>query len=262
MKKDYILKLVTLSIIAFFLLISCGIPNIFVPDSSDFSSSYKVSSFDTDIFLTLSNNLANPSLNKAGFPKLALFYQIIPIGPYNAEKGFESVVSNFNSIYCDSQNGQRISYSDKNHPYHSYSYKYDSESTDFGIFQFKEDNEFINYFASANLTDSNGKFHWTLDFDYGSSENPNDGTLKLRISDPSNPEMIIDEFNLYRYNDQPFSPNLDSAYIGYEVPEILNNNNNITGYKLKVFALINTEFNDYNNVYNTKLATIGEFALN
>lgn len=258
MKKIYRSKWIYLSFITIFILLSCGIPNIYVPNSSDCSSS-KTTSFDSNGKIVLSSNLADSDLNKSGFPKLALFYQIIPVGPDSAESGFNSVVSDFNSLYCDSKNGQRISSSENNQAYHTKTYKYNSELTEFGLYQFKDSNGYVVYFDQADLTNLlNGQFTWNLDFDYGSEEDSNDGTLILKLLDHSN--NLIQQYSLKRFNDKAFNTN-ESQFLGNEVPTIMNASGSIINYKLRVYALVNTEFNDFSNVYNTTLKTIGDFQL-
>lgn len=246
MKKGITKDLLYLSIITLVLCLGgCGIPNFYVPDSSNYSI------FRTENQIKLSGTLTDSSMIKSGFPKLILLYQIVPSGCSDA--GFRSAVTSFNSEYCSTTNGKRIS-SDASF---TTSYTNSSDTSlngTYGLFAFSESKsspEIIRYFEEANLSGSSSDITWNLDFTLDS-----DYSLKLTITDSNG--ATLDTFKLYRYNGRSFTQ-LDSidnyaSFFGSEVPSVFGLRS-ASAFDLRVYAVITAEFTDYNNVFNSAISS-------
>ncbi len=230
----------------FLCLISCGIPNIYVPDDYSIPSGN-----DNTNTITLYDDMVSAELNKNGFPRLVLFYQIVPKENNN---GFDSAISHFNSSYCDETTGLRISIEKaKDNENAFYTYNYTSYGSNpggiYGIFQFStstSSDDRIAYIKEADIEGNPTKWNLTFNIDSGN-------ILNLTLNNNT-------EIKLYRSNGKTFSKD-SASYVGNEIPSEFSNSTSITGYTLNIFALVTTEFNDYTNIFNTKLKQIAKLDL-
>ena len=230
----------------FLCFISCGIPNIYVPDDYSIPSGN-----DNTNTITLYDDMVSAELNKNGFPRLVLFYQIVPKENNN---GFDSAISHFNSSYCDETTGLRISTEkakDNENAFYTYKYTGYGSNPDgiYGIFQFStstSSDDRIAYIKEADIEGNPTKWNLTFNID---SEN----ILNLTLNGGT-------EIKLYRSNGKTFSKD-SASYVGNEIPSEFSNSTSITGYTLNIFALVTTEFNDYTNIFNTKLKQIAKLDL-
>jgi len=201
--------------------------------------------------ITLYDDMVSAELNKNGFPRLVLFYQIVPKENNN---GFDSAISHFNSSYCDETTGLRISTEKaKDNENAFYTYKYTGYGSNpggiYGIFQFStstSSDDRIAYIKEADIEGNPTKWNLTFNID---SEN----ILNLTLNGGT-------EIKLYRSNGKTFSKD-SASYVGNEIPSEFSNSTSITGYTLNIFALVTTEFNDYTNIFNTKLKQIAKLDL-
>ena len=230
----------------FLCFISCGIPNIYVPDDYSIPSGN-----DNTNTITLYDDMVSAELNKNGFPRLVLFYQIVPKENNN---GFDSAINHFNSSYCDETTGLRISTEkakDNENAFYTYKYTGYGSNPDgiYGIFQFStstSSDDRIAYIKEADIEGNPTKWNLTFNID---SEN----ILNLTLNGGT-------EIKLYRSNGKTFSKD-SASYVGNEIPSEFSNSTSITGYTLNIFALVTTEFNDYTNIFNTKLKQIAKLDL-
>lgn len=256
-------------------LSGCGIPNYYVPNSSDVSVSSSSNS------LTIRRDVLDSDLVKDGFPRIYLFYQIYPEGTGLDRDGFHNVIVEFNDTIADSTNGQRINISANNSPVFTEETTINfsdgtSESIEFGLYQFKSDDEFISSYDQISetiLSSEPSSISWILSYPNEEIENPGEGdttsteefdsdrylnlTITRQIISGNNSVTNTEyKFNLSRYNGNPFS----GSYFGSEIPSQYLTVPN-TGFILRIYALANFEFNEYNNVYNSKLTLIDEIRL-
>ncbi len=267
------------SICALFILFtSCGIPNIYSLTWSDYSTStVSGSAYDLEYRIRL-NNSALPGGGefnyKAGFPRLALFYQILP-NPNQVSSGFSSAVSEMNNTYCNATEGMPFFDQNQGVPFvtssYNTSYNEESEYIDYGVFQFRkpilgdninvtENNEAVVY-PDLNLVDN----QWNFAFDLDS----NNGVLNL-IDLNDTEDSISFPIQLLRYNGtnftnrSPESTYFGSNIVGNEISENLASlgalSNNVD-YQLAIYVVVQAEFSNFNNTSNTTLRQIGTLSL-
>ncbi len=237
-------RLVLILFISTLVFSSCGIPSIYVPNSSDLKLNKDYAEINTAVI--------NSNLVRSGFPTLNIFYEIVPEGvSYPAS----TVLNNFSKDYCSETSGRFINkYS--NHAFYNYQYstKINDESVTptFGLYQFRDANtqDVINIPISGLDSLLNNK--WDYSFNY----NELDNTIKLEI----NTAQGLIEYNLLRFNGASFSL-FDTPYISNEVPIQYEVSSDITDYNLRIYGLITLQFNEYNNIYNTKPVEIFSFDL-
>ena len=210
--------------------VSCGIPNIYVPSSSDISistSSDKNGTFTVKLSQTLINELRD------GSPTLYFFYTISESSQSN---NYQNAISALNSNYCTETSGQIID-GTSGKPIATYTtVSGDTEKT-YGVYQLSVDNLDIS-------AETERVFTLKVDNDYSLMLVREDGTVINQIK---------------RYNSEVFKKsqlNEGEEATDYEVGNI---------YSVKVYALLSCQFNVYNNVFNTKISyssPILEFDLN
>ena len=210
--------------------VSCGIPNIYVPSSSDISistSSDKNGTFTVKLSQTLINELRD------GSPTLYFFYTISESSQSN---NYQNAISALNSNYCTETSGQIID-GTSGKPISTYTtVSGDTEKT-YGVYQLSVDNLDIS-------AETERVFTLKVDNDYSLMLVREDGTVINQIK---------------RYNSEVFKKsqlNEGEEAPDYEVGNI---------YSVKVYALLSCQFNVYNNVFNTKISyssPILEFDLN
>ena len=122
-----------------------------------------------------------------------------------------------------------------------FSVKYLSSSKDKLYFQLLSIN------GLDTLIDNNWKYSLSLD---------DERYLTLNIKTPSG-DLV---YNLARFNGSSFS-NTVNPYISNEIPSEYSISTDITNYQLRVYALVTLQFNNYNNVYNSKPVEILNISL-
>lgn len=228
-------------------LFSCGIPAIYVPRTSDISITKNNIYFNTvDL---------NSSLLRTGYPAVYLYYQIVPQG-VSSSYPYSAINDAFKKDYCAESAGRSIPRRNGN-PFYTYEHSASIDGTsvksEYGLYQFIDMNTGssaaipvagISEFISNNL-------FYTLTF------NEDTRTLDAVFNTASGDIAIP----LGRYNNTAFL-NGDSAYISNEIPSAYSaESDSITSYELKVYALVSLQFNNYNNVYNTKPVEILSYNL-
>ena len=200
--------------------VSCGIPNIYVPSSSDISistSSDKNGTFTVKLSQTLINELRD------GSPTLYFFYTISESSQSN---NYQNAISALNSNYCTETSGQIID-GTSGKPIATYTtVSGDTEKT-YGVYQLSVDNLDIS-------AETERVFTLKVDNDYSLMLVREDGTVINQIK---------------RYNSEVFKKsqlNEGEEATDYEVGNI---------YSVKVYALLSCQFNVYNNVFNTKISS-------
>ena len=202
--------------------VSCGIPNIYVPSSSDVSISTSSSAngtFTVKLSQTLINELRD------GSPTLYFFYTI---SESSQSSDFSSAISALNTNYCSETSGQIID-GKSGMPIATYTKgSGDSEKT-YGVYQLS--------LESFTLKEVKETSEYTLKLN-------SDSTL-----------MLLDEegyalsTSIKRYNSEVFK----RTYLneGEEVTDYSVG----TYYTVKVYALLSCQFDSYNNVFNTKISS-------
>ena len=200
--------------------VSCGIPNIYVPSSSDVSistSSDKNGTFTVKLSQTLINELRD------GSPTLYFFYTISESSQSN---NYQNAISALNSNYCIETSGQIID-GTSGKPIATYTTgSGDSEKT-YGVYQLSVDNLDISAETERNFT-------LKVDNDYSLMLVREDGTVINQIK---------------RYNSKVFRKSQLNE--GEEATDYSVNN----VYTVKVYALVSCQFDAYNNVFNTKISS-------
>lgn len=212
MKKLFLFFILFL---ALFLFSSCGLPNVYVPSSSDINitvngSSNKVS---VDISDTTFNELHNSTAT------LYLFYTV---SSESQSSNFNSLISSFNSSYCSNTNGMIIS---QNQPTKSF-FKFERNNEEYKIYQPTG--------VSLDLNEKSNSFTFT----YNSSNN----TFELRDED----DNLVKSF--YRYNGNNFSSSINDYNDERTGTED-------TSYYITFYFLVSCNFNLYTNTYNTELSS-------
>ena len=199
--------------------VSCGIPNIYVPSSSDVSISTSSSAngtFTVKLSQTLINELRD------GSPTLYFFYTI---SESSQSSDFQSAVYALNTNYCSETSGQIID-GTSGKPIATYTKgSGDSEKT-YGVYQLSVDNLDIS-------AETERVFTLKVDNDYSLMLVREDGTVINQIK---------------RYNSEVFRKsqlNEGEEATDYEVGNI---------YSVKIYALVSCQFNSYNNIFNTRIS--------
>ncbi len=165
MKKIILFFIVCLTL---FLFPSCGIPNVYVPSSSDIYISVNEST--NKIYVDISDTTFNELNNSSA--TLYLFYTV---SSESQSSNYSSLISSFNSSYCSNTNGMIISqgqptfftYKSSNDEYKIYqptgvSFELDSKSNEFyftynssnNIFELKdEEGNLLKSFYRYNTKD-------------------------------------------------------------------------------------------------------------
>ena len=173
MKKIIIFFIVCLTL---FLFPSCGIPNVYVPSSSDIYISVNEST--NKIYVDISDTTFNELNNSSA--TLYLFYTV---SSESQSSNFGSLIRSFNSSYCSNTNGMIIS---------------QSQPTD-SFFTYKSSNEEYKIYqptgVSFELDSKSNEFSFT----YNSSNN----TFELKDEEGN----LLKSF--YRYNTKGFTSSIN-----------------------------------------------------
>ena len=205
--------------------VSCGIPNIYVPSSSDVSISTSSSAngtFTVKLSQTLINELRD------GSPTLYFFYTI---SESSQSSCFSNAISNLNSTYCSETSGQIID-GTSGKAIATYTTGSGDEQKTYGVYQLS--------LASFDLKEVKETSVYTLKV----NTYDNDYTLMLCDEDGNVISRLIK-----RYNSEVFRKsqvNEGEEATDYSVSNV---------YTVKVYALISCQFDSYNNVFNTKISS-------
>ncbi len=221
MKRRIIHFIIITALVLF--TVSCGIPNIYVPSSSDVSistSSDKDGKFTVRLSQTLINELRD------GSPTLYFFYTI---GESSQSSKFSSAISALNTNYCSETGGQIIEdKTEQREAIATYSEGSGDSKKTYGVYQLS--------LVSLNVSPETVT-------EFKLSINTDDNTLVLYDKDGNDIVRSIK-----RYNSEDFKRsalNEGEEAVDYSVGNI---------YAVKVYALVSCQFNTYNNVYNTKIS--------
>ena len=210
--------------------VSCGIPNIYVPSSSDVSI---VSNSKEDGWFTV--NFSHTVLNELrdGSPTIYFFYTI---SEESQSSSFSEAIKKFNSTYCSETGGQIID-SESGKPVAEYSTGSGESQKTYGLYQLSLESFDLEQVYSTELT----------------LKKYADGTLML-----CDENGYVLSSSIKRYNSKAFKRSLmssDDEIVDYSVSNY---------YTVRVYALVSCQFNNYNNVFNTTLSSsspILEFSL-
>lgn len=225
-------------LIAVLFFVSCGIPSIYVPNSSDISINKSR--------VYINQSVINSSLVRSDYPTLNLLYQIVPVGISPAYPS-STIINSFKNDYCANTSGRLINKRNNRALYTSEaSTTIDGASVKpvLGLYQFtdKTTGETINIPVHSLDTLVDNQWEYTFSFDN------EEHCLNLSIITAQETK----EFKLNRYNGSSFI-NSEFKYISNEIPadyEITESN--ITDYELHVYGVVTLQFNNYNNIYNTQ----------
>ena len=173
MKKIILFFIVCLTL---FLFPSCGIPNVYVPSSSDINISVNEST--NKIYVDISDTTFNELNNSSA--TLYLFYTV---SSESQSSNYSSLISSFNSSYCSNTNGMIISQSQ---PTNSF-FTYKSSNEEYRIYQPTG--------VSFELDSKSNEFSFT----YNSSNN----TFELKDEEGN----LLKSF--YRYNTKGFTSSIN-----------------------------------------------------
>ena len=225
-------------LISVLFLYSCGIPSIYVPASGDININSK------RVYINSSN--INSSLVRSGYPKLNIYYQISPVG-LETSYPLSSINNSFTSDYCNETSGRLINKRDGRAFYTTtYSTTIDGTSVkpEFGLYQFVDSKtgETINIPVEGLDKLLNNEWNYTFVYDETNS------VLRLSIITSTGTE----EYDLFRFNGAKFL-NSENSYINNEIPSDYEPvSMNVTDYELHVYGLVTLQYNNYNNIYNSK----------
>ncbi len=219
MKKRYVFIFVTTLV---FMLISCGIPTIYVPSSGDITlkSDSESGNFTVSLSSTVTGEMAS------GYPYI---YFVYTVSSESQSSAYSSSVSAFNTKYCTETGGAVISSENGRESVASYTSGSGDSAKTYGIFQFSN-------LTSYQISDTDSI---TLNLIYSEE----DGTLTLADKDGNVIQSGITRSSEKKFTKTDFETD-HTEIVDYEAGT----------YSVKVYALVSCVFNAYNNIYNTKLS--------
>lgn len=164
MKKIIIFFIVCLTL---FLFPSCGIPNVYVPSSSDINITTNESTHNVSI------NISDTTFNELN-NSIATLYLFYTVSSESQSSNYSSLIRSFNSSYCSNTNGMIISqsqptnsfftYKSSNEEYRIYqptgvSFELDSKSNDFTFTYNSSNNTFELKDEDGNLLKSFSRYN-------------------------------------------------------------------------------------------------------
>lgn len=217
MKRKVFYILLTAALV--FFLVSCGIPSIYVPSSSDIT----ITAEDDGKFTIKISDTTRTELSSSS-PSLYFFYTI---SSSEQNSSYSSLLSSFNSKYAEETNGRNISstFTD-NQPFLGYT----SGDNTYGLYQF----------SNLVMIDISGISEDTFVLKLDES-----GYLNLSYYTNDGDIAIKEKITRFNYKTFDISSSHDEV-VEYTAAGI---------YDLKVYALVSCQFNDYSNTYNTKLSS-------
>ena len=212
MKKTICFILLT----ALFFLVSCGIPSIYVPSSSDVVLSKTQN--DGEFRVILSSAVLEEMAED--YPLIYFFYTVST----DSQSTYSTVISNFNKAYCTETDGSVIPQNLGDQPVASATNSSDTSKT-YGIFQ------------------SEGLVSYAI-------EGTSSIKLSLKYDTSSNTLQLLDEDGNVLRTGKRYNSN-DFNTLGSDSPEIVDYSAGT--YNVKIYALVSCKFTAYSNTYNTKL---------
>ena len=215
MKRNLVYFIVITTLI---LLFSCGIPNVYVPESSDITITRDSTSgtFTVTLSDTIKNELRDSS------PTLYFLYTI---SSSDQSSTYSSAISSFNTSFASETSGSIITSSNP-------IYTYTSSDKSYSLYQLTRDNNAFNYQMG------NDDSSLTLTLTRDTSEN----TLALN---DSNGSTIYSEIK--RFDDKIFTKDAGTGEIvDYEESGI---------YTVNVYLVISCSFTSYTNTYNKQISS-------
>lgn len=217
-----------LSLFSLLFLFSCGIPYIYQINSNDISIRTTTDRETNKTSVTVQINdseLCSSSFNEDYSPEIVLFYIV---RDKNSSSQYSSLISSFNSQYCDDLSGASITGLNK--------FDYTSSSTNetYSMYQFNG-----NGIIGREYISSDNSFKFDLSF---SSE------LNAIQLDLIRDDGLQDVRYLYRHNGESFTNN-SSDYDEYVPSDV---SDDVTVY---IYATISFHMREYTNIWNKKLSS-------
>ncbi len=215
MKRNLVYFIVITTLI---LLFSCGIPNVYVPESSDITITRDSTSgtFTVTLSDTIRNELRDSS------PTLYFLYTI---SSSDQSSTYSSVLSGFNTSFASETSGSIIT---SNNPI----YTYTSGDKSYSLYQLTRDRNTFNY----QMGNDDSSLTLTL------TRNTSENTLTLNDSAGS---TIYSEIK--RFDDKIFTKDAGTEEIvDYEESGI---------YTVNVYLVVSCSFTSYTNTYNKQISS-------
>ncbi len=213
-------RLFFIIITALVLLFSCGIPNVYVPDSSDIT----ITPVDVDkgtFTITLSDTILGELSDS--FPTLYFLYTI---SSGDQTSYYKSALDKFNSSYADETSGAVIP---NDNPLSST--KYTSSNKDYYVYQ---------------LTRSSEIFTYTLGNDTSST------TLTLYLDTSTNSLTLTDTAGNIIYSEIKRADN-KTFKLSDGTSDIVDYADGT--YTVNIYLVVSCKFDSYTNTYNKKINT-------
>lgn len=215
MKRNLVYFIVITTLI---LLFSCGIPNVYVPESSDITIE-RDSTYGT-FTITLSDTIKNELRDSS--PTLYFLYTI---SSSDQSSTYSSAISDFNTSFASETSGSIITSSNP-------IYTYTSSDKSYSLYQLTRDNNAFNYQMG------NDDSSLTLTLTRDTSENT------LTLNDSSGKALYSE---IKRFDDKIFTKDAGTGEIvDYEESGI---------YTVNVYLVVSCSFTSYTNTYNKQISS-------
>ena len=215
MKRNLVYFIVITTLI---LLFSCGIPNVYVPESSDITITRDSTSgtFTVTLSDTIKNELRDSS------PTLYFLYTI---SSSDQSSTYSSAISSFNTSFASETSGSIITSSNP-------IYTYTSSDKSYSLYQLTRNNNAFNYQMG------NDDSSLTLTLTRDTSENT------LTLNDSSGNALYSE---IKRFDDKIFTKDAGTGEIvDYEESGI---------YTVNVYLVVSCSFTSYTNTYNKQISS-------
>lgn len=200
------------------LLFSCGIPNVYVPESSDIT--IERDSTSGTFTITLSDTIKNELRDSS--PTLYFLYTI---SSSDQSSTYSSAISDFNTSFASETSGSIITSSNP-------IYAYTSSDKSYSLYQLTRDNNAFNYQMG------NDDSSLTLTLTRDTSENT------LTLNDSSGNALYSE---IKRFDDKIFTKDAGTGEIvDYEESGI---------YTVNVYLVVSCSFTSYTNTYNKQISS-------
>ena len=221
-------KFLFLTLLTLLFLSSCGIPNMFVPDSSSVSFITDTSNQKATIKIN-SSYLLDRTKNRPYSPEVNLFYIIRGA---DSSSAYSSLLNSFNSTFCKYPYCNPITGAKTDG---APIVEYKSGDNTYGLYQFFQSDGLLSsgYFKDGQL---NMKFEFTEE----------DGLI-LSIYDNEN--RLIARRELRRSYDGDSFSTLASINEGEELI-----GDYVLPVEVKIYAAVTFAFTEYTNVWNTEIS--------
>lgn len=226
-----------LFILALFLLISCGIPYIFIVDKSDVTiNSTKPDETENPIvsrtIITINRDELLTTDQKGNSPDINFIYVVEPV---DGASKYSSLVGKFSDDFLSSTNGYSF-----NKTFLGPAYTAEYNNLTYGLYCLRESNESL---FDVRTLDTN---QWTLDFSFDQTTE----VLSVIVNNNTAVPVILN-----RFNNRNFSIDNDYPFYGNEVNEALSESNTSGQFIVKVYAFVSFNFADkYTNIANTSIS--------